>query len=75
MRKIFAGGFFGQLVSGVIWADSAAFASWGTHQTAIAILIGGGFFIIPLTIVLLRLSGRKGKLSDGNPMDRLIPII
>jgi len=58
-------------VSGVIWAVSAALGSFATQGTAIAVLVIGGFFIFPLTIVLLRLSGRSGKVSEGNPMRNL----
>jgi hypothetical protein len=71
VRQQFVGGFFGQLVAGIIWTASAAFASWGTHQAAITVLIVGGFFIFPLTVALLRLSGRSGALSQGNPMGPL----
>jgi hypothetical protein len=71
VRQQFVGGFFGQLVSAVIWAVSAAFAAWGTHRVAMAVLVVGGFFIFPLTVVLLRLSGRRGAVSPGNPMSEL----
>jgi hypothetical protein len=71
VRQTYIGGFFGQLVSGALWAISAVFATWGTQQSAIAILIIGGFFIFPMTVLLLRLSGRSSKLSPGNPMGQL----
>jgi hypothetical protein len=71
VRQEFAGGFFGQLVSGIIWGVSAAFGTWGAHRTAIALLIIGGFFIFPLTVACLRLSGRRGAMSPGNPLNQL----
>ena len=71
VRQQFAGGFYGQLVSGILWALSAAFATWGSRRSAIAALIIGGFFIFPLTVFGLRLSGRRGAVSPGNPMNQL----
>ncbi len=71
VRQQFVGGFFGQLVSAAIWAASASFAVWGTHRLAITILVVGGVFIFPLTVVLLKLSGRRGAMSPGNPMSEL----
>ncbi len=71
VRQKYVGGFFGQLVSGVLWCISAAAASWGTQQNAIVILIVGGFFIFPLTVLLLRLSGRSSKLAPENTMGQL----
>jgi hypothetical protein len=71
VRQQFVGGLFGQLVAATVWALSAAFATWGTQRAAITVLVGGGFFIFPLTVALLRLSGRRGGLSPGNPMGEL----
>ena len=71
IRQQFVGGVFGQLVSGIIWAVSAGFGAWGTHRAAITVLVVGGFFIFPVTVVLLRLTGRRGAVSPGNPMGEL----
>ena len=35
MRTRFAGGFYGQLVSGVLWLVSASLATWSTPRAAI----------------------------------------
>ena len=56
-RTRFVGGFYGQLVSGVLWLVSASLAVWSSPQAAIATLVVGGFFIFPLTELLVRLGG------------------
>jgi hypothetical protein len=71
LRREFYGGFFGQLVSGVLWLISAALGTWGSPRTAMIALVVGGFFIFPLTTLLLRMSGRRPSLSAGNPLGQL----
>lgn len=71
VRTTYVGGFFGQLVSGVIWFASAAAATWGTDRLGILILVIGGFFIFPLTTLALRVSGRPASLPAGHPMNQL----
>ena len=70
MRTRFSGGFQGQLVSGVLWLLSASLATWGSARAAITVLVVGGFFIFPLTELLLRLVGRPA-LSASNPLWQL----
>ena len=55
MRTVFAGGFWGQLVSSVIWLVSAALGTWVTPRAAILQLVLCGFFIFPATQLLLHL--------------------
>ena len=71
VRSVYAGGFFGQLVSGVLWLTSAALGTWRTPRAAILCLVIGGMLIFPLTTLLLRLSGRPASLSKGNPLNAL----
>ncbi|MGD0812186.1 MAG: hypothetical protein ABSA83_01160 [Verrucomicrobiota bacterium] len=66
-RVRFHGGFFGQLVSGVLWLVSACLADTVGVKSAIITLVFGGFFIFPATESLVRLSGRK-KLSEDNTL-------
>jgi hypothetical protein len=54
VRTVFAGGFWGQLVSSAIWLASAALGTWGTPRAAILLIVAGGFFIFPVTQLLLR---------------------
>lgn len=68
VRTVFLGGFWGQLVASSIWLASAAFAVWVSPRAAIFAAVLGGFFIFPLTQLLLRLSGRRVSLSSGNPL-------
>ena len=66
-RFRFHGGFYGQLVSGVLWLFSACLAVTVGVKCAIIALVFGGFFIFPATESLVRLSGRK-KLSQDNTL-------
>jgi len=60
MRIRFAGGFYGQLVSGVLWLGSAMLATWSTPRAAITTLVVGGFFIFPIAELLIRAAGKRG---------------
>ena len=71
MRTRFVGGFYGQLVSGVLWLTSAALAIWSTPRAAIIAIVVGGFFIFPLTTLLLRLAGERTSLSPDNTLYQL----
>ena len=55
VRSVYIGGFWGQLVSSVIWLVSATLGTWVTPKASILTLVIGGFFIFPLTQMLLRL--------------------
>ena len=71
MRIRFVGGFYGQLVSGALWLASAALATWSTPRAAIIAIVVGGFFIFPLTTLLLRLAGERTSLSPDNTLYQL----
>jgi hypothetical protein len=68
VRTVFVGGFWGQLVSSTLWLVSAALGTWATPRAAIFTLVVGGFFIFPVTQLLLRLSGGRASLTSGNPL-------
>jgi len=70
-RIRFVGGFYGQLVSGVLWLVSASLATWSTPRTAITMLVVGGFFIFPLTELFIRVSGNRRWLSAQNSLGKL----
>ena len=70
-RVRFSGGFYGQTVSGLIWLISAGFASWGSPETAILVLVVSGFFIFPITELLVRTVGTRSKLSSENSLPQL----
>jgi hypothetical protein len=71
VRRVFLGGFPGQMVSSGVWFLSAAAATWYSPSTAILVLVVGGAFIFPLTQLLLRLMGRPASLPKGHPMNAL----
>jgi hypothetical protein len=68
VRIVFVGGFWGQLVSSAIWLVSAGLGTWATPRAAIIELVLCGFFIFPITQMLLRLTGRPSSLKSGNPL-------
>jgi len=68
---VYIGGFWGQLVSSVIWLASAALGTWVSPKASILTVLIGGFFIFLLTQILLRLSGRRASVSKENPFHSL----
>jgi len=68
MRTRFVGGFYGQLVSGVLWLVSASLATWSTPRAAITTLVLGGFLIFPATELLLRVAGGRSPLNAQNTL-------
>jgi len=71
VRQTFIGGFVGQLVSAALWGASAAACTWHSFRMGEIILVLGGFFIFPLTQLLLRLAGHAYALPKGHPMNAL----
>lgn len=71
MRVVYLGGFWGQLVSSVIWLLSATLGTWVSPKASILTVVIGGFFIFPLTHGLLHLSPRRASVSTGNPFTSL----
>jgi hypothetical protein len=71
VRSVYVGGFWGQLVSSVIWLAAAALGTWVSAKASILTIVIGGFFIFPLTQLMLRLSGRRASLSKENSLNSL----
>jgi hypothetical protein len=71
VRTVFVGGFWGQLVSSAIWLASAALGTWATPRAAIFAVVVCGFFIFPVTQLLLRLAGGRASLTAGNSLNGL----
>lgn len=71
VRETFMGGFAGQLVSAIVWGASAAACTWHSLRLGEWVLIVGGFFIFPLTQLLLRSMGHAYALPKGHPMNAL----
>jgi hypothetical protein len=70
LRRRFAGGFYGQAVSALLWLASASLATWSTPGRAMALLVIGGFFIFPLTELLIRAASTP-PLKRENPLSQL----
>jgi len=71
VRTRFSGGFYGQLVSGVLWLVSASLATWSTPRAAITTLVLGGVLIFPITALLIRVAGGTKPLSAQNSLHYL----
>lgn len=71
VRRVYVGGFFGQLVSGVVWLAAAVAATVVSPTAAIVTLLAGGVLIFPVTTLLLKLSGRAASLPPRHPMNAL----
>jgi hypothetical protein len=71
VRTVYIGGFWGQLVSAAIWLASALVGTFSLPRAAIFTVVVGGFFIFPITQLLLRLSGRPTSVSAANPLNGL----
>jgi hypothetical protein len=71
VRSVYIGGFWGQLVSSVIWLMSAALGTWLTPKASILMVVIGGFCIFPLTQMLLHLSGGRASVNSENSFNAL----
>ncbi|MEO6956788.1 MAG: hypothetical protein ABI137_08605 [Antricoccus sp.] len=71
VRRLYAGGFYGQLVSAVVWLSAAAMATWVSTGGAVVVLFLGGTLIFPLTWLSIRFTGRSASLPTGHPMSAL----
>lgn len=71
MRVTYRGAFPAAIVTATLWIASAAAGTWGTRTQAVWILLIGGMFIFPLTMLLLRLAGRPATTGRGNPLNAL----
>jgi len=67
MRSRFRGGFYGQLVAGILWLLSGTLAVASGPKSAIMALVIGGVLIFPVTESLVRLSGGR-KMTGANPL-------
>lgn len=71
MREVYLSGAPGSFVSGALWLVSAALGTWSTHNNAAIALIVGGMFIFPMTMLTLKLLGRRTTASRENPLNAL----
>lgn len=71
IRSRYVGGYYGQLVSGILWLMSAAVAERYGPRGAIGTVVVGGFFIFPITEGLVRISGNATEISSENLLRHL----
>lgn len=71
IRTRFVGGFYGQLVAGVLWLTSAGLAVWRGPRASITMLVAGGFLIFPATELLIRIAGERAPVSAANALRSL----
>ena len=71
VRRVYSGGFYGQLVSAAVWLSAAAVATWISTTLSVAVLFLGGTLIFPLTWLIIRMTGRPASLPSGHPMTAL----
>lgn len=71
VREVYAGGFYGQLVSSVVWVVAAALGTWHSEGAGILALLVGGTLIFPVTTGVLLVATRRHGLPRGHPMGPL----
>lgn len=71
MRLTYLCAWPGAFVTTLLWAVSAAFATWGSRTSAVMTLIVGGMFIFPATLLVLRVLGRPAFTRKENPLNAL----
>ena len=71
VRRVYSGGFYGQLVSAAVWLSAAVVATWISTTLSVAVLFLGGTLIFPLTWLTIRMTGRPASLPSGHPMTAL----
>lgn len=71
MRKGYANGSIGAIVSGLVWLASAFIAHHYSPKHSIWILFVGGMFIFPLSMLFSKAIGIKGAHTKGNKLANL----
>jgi hypothetical protein len=71
VRTTFVGGFPGTLASSLVWFAAAGVGTWVSFKAGALTLVGCGFFIYPLMLLMLKLMGKPAGLPKGHPMNAL----
>lgn len=71
VRRAYAGGFPGLLISACVWLVAAGLGSWISWEAAMWALVFGGAFIFFALEFLLRLVGHDPSLGKDNPLNPL----
>lgn len=78
IRRSYRSASVGQIYSGTVWLLSALAWTFIGTTAGIVVLVGGGFFIYPVTAIVSRLLGGSGSVAAGNPLREAgytIPIV
>lgn len=68
VRTVYAGGSYGQLVSGIIWLGAAGTSVVVSPVAGILVLLTFGAAILPITMLVLKARGGPVALPAGHPM-------
>jgi hypothetical protein len=71
MCKSYANGSVGIIASGIVWLISAIVVAQLSPKHGIWVLLIGGMFIFPLSVVLGKIIGVSGAYTKGNPLGSL----
>lgn len=71
MRLGYMNGSLGVVVSGSMWLMSGLVAVWVSPTSAIWALLIGGVFIFPLSNLIEKVLGKRGRHTKGNPFGSL----
>lgn len=67
-RSAYRGGSVGLVVAGLVWAASVITTLSVGIDFGIAVMVGVGFFIYPMTLLGLKILGGEAPVSRGNPL-------
>ena len=71
MRRGYADGSLGIVVSGFMWLIAAVVSYLYTDEQAVWALLIGGMLIHPVSLLLYKVIGLRGNHTDGNPLGKL----
>ena len=71
LRRAYAGGAPGVLVSGLVWLVTGAALALRPVETAFLVLFLGGMAIFPASVALSRLALKAAPVDKANRLDRL----
>lgn len=71
MRAIYRSGSVGAAVAGLVWLAAAATTAISGAGWGIAVMLAAGFFIYPLTQLVLRTLGGPASVPRDNPLREL----
>ncbi|MBW3567625.1 MAG: hypothetical protein KY410_06670 [Proteobacteria bacterium] len=72
VRRVYAGGFPGLLISSLAWLISSSLGTWVSWHAAMLALVVGGPFIFFALEILLRVIDHQAELRRNNPLNSLM---